>query len=75
MTETPTFTAALSCWCGDDQAHEVARMIGAGMDQIEASRLVFGAEPRFGDHPAAWSHWVRREVRERFAGLRAVVGL
>ena len=77
MTDLPIYRATLlaQCTCRDDDAASVAALMLRGFTQREASLLVYANDPGPDASAAVWSEWVRRQVAEMTAGLRAKWGL
>lgn len=64
-----------SCRCGDRQAEAVAAMVTRGVNQIEASRIVYGVGPVLGSPPEVVRAWALQVVGDLTAGMRKRWGL
>lgn len=71
--ETPILAA---CQCGDDPQLQLLRdLMNAGMAQLDASRIAFGAHPSDRAPREVWSTWSRVEVRRLGNVVRRQLGL
>lgn len=61
----------------DLDAHQVAELVNRhGIDQVDASRIVYSGLPPLGPAPSpAWTVWIRQQITAAFAPLRELVGL
>ena len=73
-TLPPPPSSRSDCTCGDPDVDRVLALMADGLDQITASRIVWGGVPDVPATPEQVAPWVRRRFAEAFPWLRVESG-